>query len=293
MPMIVDPDAPEITPPTVVTSPDGWLRATVDTAWAGVVLAVDYTAGTPLADAASVMKVQITRQDPGDGPQLPVRSADPAWAVEGVGTAYDHEAPLGVAVVYTAVPQYADGTTGPASALSLTVPQPDAGPHDVWLKSVDRPGLSAQVTVTSWPQLAWAARIDQATVLGSPFPVAAQDVYSSSTSSITIDTEGTAIETVQELLLTPGVLLIQTRAAYHRPDQYVLISNPQQAVVSTPAAPRTYTCDVIEVGRPDTAGQPLRLPAWSWDLLAQQVTTWDAVAATYSTWASLSINGAL
>jgi hypothetical protein len=102
MPMIVDPLAPHVTPPEVVTSPDEWLRASIDTTWAGVVLGVDYTAGTPLADVADVMHVRIVRTDPGAAAPVPVRSADTAWAVEGVGAAYDHEAPLGVGVVYTA-----------------------------------------------------------------------------------------------------------------------------------------------------------------------------------------------
>jgi hypothetical protein len=293
MPMIVDPHAPEITPPVVVTSPDGWLRATADTTWAGVVLAVDYTASTPLDSVDDVRMVRITRQDPGAAAQVPVRSADTAWAIEGVGTAYDHEAPLGVAVVYTAVPTFADGTTGPSTALSITLPIPAAGPGDVWIKSLDTPGMSARVTVTSWPQLTWSARIDQANVMGSPFPIAAQDVYSSSTSSITIDAEGAAIETVLKLLTTAGVLLIQTRPDYHRPDQYILLSNPQQAAVSTPTQPRTYTADLVEVDRPSTVGQPLRIPGWSWDQVAADFATWDAVAASYTTWASLSINGAL
>jgi hypothetical protein len=293
MPMIVDPDAPQITPPVVVTSPEGWLRATVDGTWAGVVLAVDYTAGTPLDDVADVLKVLITRQDPGSDAPAPVRSADTAWAVEGVGTAYDHEVPLGVAVVYTAVPLYTGGTTGTPTSLAITVPAPAAGPGDVWIKSLDTPGMSARVTVTAWPQLSWGARIDQANVMGSPYPIAAQDVYGAPTSSITLDAEGAAIEKIRALLTTPGVLLVQTRPDYHRADQYVLLSNPQQALVSIPTAPRTYTADLVEVGRPDTTGQPLRLPGWSWDQIAADFATWDAVAASYTSWASLSVNGAL
>ncbi|RIH58469.1 hypothetical protein D3C59_34900 [Streptomyces sp. SHP22-7] len=55
---------------------------------------------------------------PRSGPG-PVR--DLAWAVGGVGQAYDHEAPLGVPVVYTATPQYQDGTWGAPTALGITV----------------------------------------------------------------------------------------------------------------------------------------------------------------------------
>jgi len=294
VPMIVDLSAPQVTPPVQVVSPDGWLAALVDNTWAGVTLSYNGEAGdVPLADVADVRQVRIVRQDPGAAAPVPVRSADPAWAIEGAGSAYDHEAPLGVAVVYTATPIYADGSTGPASSLAVTVDAPPVGPGDVWIKNLDTPGLSQRVTVTQWPQLTWAARIDSAAVAGSPYPVASQDVYGAPTSNITLDAENTQIEAVQTLLATPGVLLIQTRPDYHRPDQYVLVGDVQQQVASVPTGSRTYTADLTQVGRPDTAGQPLRMPGWSWDELASRFASWDAVAASYSSWASLAVNGAL
>lgn len=239
----------------------------------------------------SIRKVRITRQDPGTVVPLPVRSGDSAWALGGVGSAYDHEAPLGVAVIYTATPVYADGSTGASSSLAVTVPAPSRGPGDVWIKSIDEPGISARVTVTQWPALSWNARIDTADVAGNPFPAASQDVYGAPASSIAIDAEGSAIETVQRLLTTPGVLLVQTRPDYHRPDQYVLVGNVQQQITSTPTEPRTYTADLTQVGRPDTAGQPMRIPGWSWDELARTFASWDAVEASYESWQSVATNG--
>jgi len=292
MPMIVDPDAPPITPPETVTSPDGWLTAVVDTTWAGVILAVDYTASTPLADAADVVKVLVTRQDPGAAAPVPVRGANLAWALEGVGQGYDHEAPLGVGVTYTARPQYADGTWGPESSLGIEVPEPDPV-ADVWLKSIDLPGTSARVTVIAWPQLAWTARIDQAVVAGSPFPAAAQDVYGAAASEITLDAEGDAIEAVRALLTTPGVLLLQTRPAYRRPDMYVLLSDPAEALDAAPDGARTFTASVIQVDRPDTTGQPMRMPEWSYDALAGEYASYDAAEAAYSTFTALATHGAV
>lgn len=293
MPMIVDPDAPPVTPPATVSSPDGWLTAAVDTAWAGVVLAVDYTAGTtPLPGAVNVRRFLITRQDPGAAAAVPVRGTDLGWAVGGVGEGYDHEAPLGVGVTYTARPQYADGTWGPASSLGVLVPAPDPV-ADVWIKSLDEPGTSARVTVTAWPQLSWEARIDQATIEGSPYPATSQDVYSAAASDITLDAEGAAIETVRTLLTTPGVRLIQTRPGYYRPDMFVLFSGPAEAVDTTPDGARTFTASVVQVARPDTAGQRMRIPGWSYDALASQFATYDAVTASYATYQSLALHGAL
>ncbi len=290
MPMIVDPSAPHVTPPAVVVSPDGWLSAVVDDQWAGVLLG--YQADSGLPDLADVRKVRIVRQDPGAAAPVPVRSADAAWAIEGVGAAYDHEAPLGVAVVYTATPIYADGSTGPSSSLAVTLGVPER-PADVWIKSLDEPDLSARVTVTSWPQLQWASRIDSTDVVGSPFPATSQDVYAAASSDITIDAEGSQVEVLRALLTTPGVRLVQTRADNQRSDQFVLFSSPAEAVDATPDGPRTFTASVLQVARPDTAGQPMRIPGWSYDALAAAYASYDAVTATFSTYLQLATNGRL
>lgn len=295
MPMIVDPSAPQVTVPATVTSPDGWLSAAVDSAWAGVYLAVNYAApaaGAPYAGAADVRQVRVTRQDPRAAAPVPVRSADRAWAVAGTGRAYDHEAPLGVAVVYAATPLLADGTEGPTSAVAVTVPAP-VGWSDVWIKSLDTPGTSVLAHVVEWPTLAWSSRTDTAAVLGSPYPVAALDAFAASTSTMRINVEPDDIPGFKALVLTPQVLLVQTLPEYNRPDQYAILGDLSEDADATPEQGRIYTVAVTEVNRPDTAGQPLRLPAWSWDALAAQFATWDAVAASYSSWASLSINGAL
>lgn len=239
----------------------------------------------------TIRKVRIVRSDP-DGTQRPVRSADTAWAIEGVGAAYDHEAPLGVAVVYTATAIRADGTLGPQSSVAVTVTEPDP-PADVWIKSLDEPGLSARVTVTSWPQLQWASRIDSADVAGSPYPATSQDVYAAASSDITIDAAGSQIEMLRKLLTTPGVRLLQTRSANRRPDQFVLFGDPAEAVDTTPDGSRTFTASVREVARPDTVGQPMRMPGWSWDALAAAYGSYDAVAATFANYQQLATNGVL
>ncbi|WP_448319226.1 hypothetical protein [Streptomyces sp. CO7] len=245
---------------------------------------------TALPNVEQVLKVRITRQDPSASAPVTVRSGDPAWAVEGVGAAYDHEAPLGVAVTYTATPVYADGTPGQPTSLAITVPAPGK-PADVWIKSIDNPALSARVMVTSWPSLRWESRIEQVAMDGSPFPVVSQDVYTAAASEIEIYAEGAQVAVLEELLTTPGVRMIQTDPANQRRDQYVLFANPAQVMPATPTGPRLYTASLVQVARPDTADQPMRLPSWSWDEVPAQFTTWDEVAASYSSWVSLSTNG--
>ncbi|MFB6875663.1 hypothetical protein [Streptomyces sp. NPDC056323] len=296
MPLIVDPSAPQVTPPDRVVSPERWLAAVVDTSWAGVVLSYNCTTPPTVPAPGSVRKVRILRTDPGSAP-VPVRSADPAWALAGVGTAYDHEAPLGVPVIYTATPIYADGSTGPATSLAVTVPAPEPGQErDLWLKSVNEPSLSVQAMLVERPEPSSAGRQDVADVPGSPYRVVAYDEHAAESYTLTIDVPPEQVDQVRALLRS-GVLLAQTRPGYIvMPDAYHV---PSDLTGPTPTGRLgssegyQFSWAVEPVDRPATGDAPMRMPGWSWDEVARRFGTWDAVAASYSSWASLSTNGVL
>jgi hypothetical protein len=295
MPMIVDPSAPQITPPTTLTSPDGWLTAVVDEPWAGVYLAVDYRDGTPLAGAAQVRKVQITRQDPGAAAPVGVRSGDLAWALEGVGQAYDHEAPLGVAVVYSARPQYADGTWGPTSSLGLVVPAPaPAETKDLWLKSVDTPGLSMRVMLGPAQGTTSTARQETAARSGTPYMAVAYDTASAPAETVTVDVLAGQIEQFRQLIRS-GVLLAQVRPGYQKPDRFFVPADVTEQPTGKLGSTGGYavTFDIVPIERPSSAGQPMRAPAWSYDALAAAFGTYDAVTASFANYAALATNGAV
>lgn len=295
MPMIVDPSAPQITPPTTLTSPDGWLTAVVDEPWAGVYLAVDYRDGTPLAGAAQVRKVQITRQDPGAAVPVGVRSGDLAWALEGVGQAYDHEAPLGVAVVYSARPQYADGTWGPTSSLGLVVPAPlPAQTKDLWLKSVDTPGLSMRVMLGTAQGTTSTARQETAARSGTPYMAVAYDTASAPAETVTVDVLAEDIEQFRQLIRS-GVLLAQVRPGYQKPDRFFVPADVTEQPTGKLGSTGGYavTFDIVPIERPSSAGQPMRAPAWSYDALAAAFGTYDAVTASFANYAALATNGAV
>lgn len=295
MPMIVDPAASPVTPPETVTSPEGWLTAVIDGPWAGVYLAVDYTAGdTPLGAAADVRKVLLTRQDPG-ADAIGVRSGDLAWAVEGIGQAYDHEAPLGVAVAYTARPLYADGTWGPATSLGLLVPAPPpAQSKDLWLKSIESPGLSMRVMYGPAQGTTSSARQETALRTGSPYTAVAYDTASAPAESVSVDVLAADIERFRQLIRS-GVLLAQVRPGYYIPDRFFVPGEVSEKPTGKLGATGGYTVtfDIVPIERPATAGQPMSAPGWSYDLLADAFATYDAVAASYPTYAALATNGAV
>ncbi|WP_240649670.1 hypothetical protein [Streptomyces sp. Z26] len=290
--MIVLPGAPPVTVPDRVVSPDGWLAAIVDEPWAGVVLSYDATAGTPLPAAADVRRVRIVRVGP-DGVEVPVRGAAPAWAIEGVGVAYDHEPPLGVPVVYRATPEYADGTSGPVSSLAVEVPAPAPGAiRDLWLKSVDEPGLSLRVHITSWGERESAGRQDVASRSGSPYALVGYDVHAAPSVAAVVDVPPEQIEQVRELM-DCGVLLAQTRPGYQQPDAFFVPGDWTEKATGKLGATGGYAVGftVQPVERPAPEDQPMRLPGWSWDQVAAAFADWDAVAAAFPSWAALATNG--
>ncbi|MFI1678845.1 hypothetical protein [Streptomyces sp. NPDC020607] len=296
MPMIVDPQAPQVTPPATVTSPEGWLTAVIDEPWAGVYLAVDYTAGsTPLAQAADVRKVLITRQSPGAAAPAPVRSGNLAWAIEGIGQAYDHEAPLGVAVAYTARPLYANGTWGPETSLAVVVPAPPvAQSKDLWLKSLEAPGLSLRVMLLAAQGTTSAARQESAARTGSPYTAIAYDTAAAPAEAVSVDVLAADIDKFRQLIRS-GVLLAQVRPGYRQADRYFVPADVSEKPTGRLGATGGYTVafDIVPIERPDTTGQPMYAPGWSYDLLDAAFATYDAVTASYPSYASLATNGAV
>lgn len=294
MPMIVDPSVPLVTQPERVTSPDGWLAALVDEQWAGVVLSYNCTTPQAMPTAAQVRRVRIVRQDPGSLEPVPVRSADAAWAVEGIGTAYDHEAPLGVSVIYTATPVYADGTTGPTSSLSVLVPAPKPGDdRDLWIKSIDIPGASLRAMLVDWPGPSSAGRVDTLDAAGSPYRVLSYDVHGAEVNQVSVDVPPDRVEQMRTLLRS-GVLLAQVRPGYRTPDAYFVpgdISGPTPTGKLGSSEGYRFGFTIEPLARPATAGQRMRMPGWSYDTVAAQLDTYGTVAASYPTYAALSTNG--
>lgn len=281
---------------TEVSAPSDYVDGSLPgCAWEGAPHASPSVRVTAVANAKNIRKVRIVRQDPGAAAPVPVRSADPAWAIEGVGQAYDHEAPLGVAVVYTATPQYADGSWGPSTSLGLVVPAPrPAETKDLWLKSLDEPGLSMRVMLGPPEGTTSDGRQDTATRSGSPYTAVAYDTAAAPSEQVSVDVLAEDIAQFRELIRS-GILLAQVRPGYQTPDRYFVpdqvSEKPTGKLGSTGGYTVTFTITPIE--RPDTAGQPMYVPGWSYDRVVTTFATYDAVAASYSSYTALSTNGAI
>lgn len=276
MPVIIDPSIPAPTPPTTVTGPDGILTAARDDAHAGVLLVAVFAGPAPVR----VRFVRIAA----DGTQVPVRSGATASAPGGTAVAYDQEAPLGVSVTWRAIPVYADGSEGAASAgVALTIPEPEPF-ADMWLKSASRPDLSMRVTplTDTFQQVNRALRDELFEIPGSPYPVAAYDVRSGLDSSVQVVTETlTDRQALLDLVQASPVVLAQTRLDYALPDAWLLVRDLAEQRPGTVDDPvRVWTLPVSQVDRPAPEDAPLRIPGRSyadsavmWPMYADRVAT--------------------
>lgn len=279
MGITVDPQFVPAPPVETVTGPDGVLSAKVDPAHASVLLWTNYTTADPLPQ-----KVRFFR---GDGTL--VRSGDPAWAPGGLAIAYDHEAPIGAAAPYYAVPLYRDGSTGDSSAtVAVQMPAP-RGAREVWIKSPLNPARSALAWVEETPEITWAARTTFTDVQGSRLPVAVWDVRSGLSTSLLIHTTTRAEAAALEALLDAGPLLVQTRAEYDLESFYCLpgeVSKTRPGKMIDPDA--LWTVPLTECRRPATLDAPLRVPGNSYAETDPDFPTYAEATATGTTYAEES-----
>ncbi|MEY2249306.1 hypothetical protein AB8A21_41415, partial [Streptomyces sp. BF23-18] len=96
-------------------------------------------------------------------------------------------------------------------------------------------------------------------------------------------------------LIRSGVLLAQVRPGYQIGDRFFVPGDVTEKPTGKLGATGGYTVtfDIIPIERPDSAGQPMRAPAWSYDALAAAFPTYDAAAASYPSYAALATNGAV
>lgn len=176
----------------------------------------------------------------------------------------------------------------------MTVPAPEPGDdRDLWIKSLDDPGLSVRVMIVEWSGATSAGRQDAVDIAGSPYRQLAYDEHGAEVVQVTVDVPPELVGQMRALLRS-GALLAQVRPGYLQPDAYFVpgdITGPAPTGRLGSSEGYRFGFTVEPLARPDTIGQPLRIPGWSWDDVAARYATWDAIAASYSSWASLSTNG--
>lgn len=275
MPIILSPGVSNPTPPTSATSSDGKLTVYADTDHAGMLLRADFS-----ALSTKTIKVRFYRGS------TVVRSGDPAWAPGGMAVAYDHEAPLGSSGAWTAVPIFADGSTGTSTtAASLTVPSM-GDDVDCWVKPINNPGRSVAYQVhTNQIQPGGSGRVQSYAVPGRTNPIGTYDVRTPKEVSITLRTNTKAEKDALNDALDLGPVLVQLRESYGIDDFYAIPTDTTETYfVGMYSQIRDIPTGFIPVDRPPTIDSPLYIPGRSWDEQLAAAPTWNDRLTVWPTW---------
>lgn len=247
------------------------LTAAVQAAYGRVLLTLTWTTVTQ----ATVTRIHA------DGTHWPVRSANPALVASATGvgwTGYDHEAPLDQAVTYQAT-----STQDPAvfSSGAVTVPS-DTGMVGsmAWLTHPLQPSLSVLFAVEDITARTRAARRAVLPILGSPLPVAVNDVRLAPTGEIAGSTLTLADATALEALIADGAtLLIRCPATWGSMWLYAAIGDvtDENAAHVGPTPDRTWKLSYIQVASP--VGAQGGSPGVTYNALLAAYPTYNAVIA--------------
>lgn len=191
-----------------------------------------------------------------------VRGGDFKKTSSGWARTYDSEAPLGVSSSYAAEPVYSqDGDlVGPlTTSAAMTVPP---GNRSTWIKSLENPAYSVQVMISNWSSFGASSYYSTDRVPGTSLPGGVFDAmggYSGQASFVTMN-DNEAERMLQ--LMNEGMLLIQTDPKYKRPTtMYIIVDSwSRNDFAKMDSDEKVWEVNYTQMERPDTFGQPTRMP---------------------------------
>ncbi len=205
-----------------------------------------------------------------------VRSGDMAYTPGGSGYVQDNEAPIEGTLVYRAYGYNGTGAlvrTSTTATLALS-----ATTKTTWLKSIDNPHLNTQVAVADL-DISMGVDAEVFTITGQK-PIVWESGQSGYRGTLTINTRTKAMHDAVIALASAGTMLLQGSAGQIALPHDLYIAASSDVRIIRPArmpgwGVRQLTIPFVEVDRPDTAGSPLMIPGWSYDVR-------DAAYATYT-----------
>jgi hypothetical protein len=222
-----------------------------------------------------------------------VRSGDMAFTPGGSGFVQDNEAQIGVPAAYRAF-GYSGAGVLLASSTVATVTLSSAS-ETIWLKSVDNPHLSTEIVLAGFLAETWDADAEEFSVIAEPgaslaYPVVWQSTQQSFRGALQIETtSAVAWRAVTDVLASGVCLLSATPGNGLVRDMYLRARTrrrDRQAIVAW--ALDFLVADFTEVARPDTAGSPLMVPGWSYDVRDKLYASYTAADSAFPTYAALA-----
>jgi hypothetical protein len=246
------------------------LTATVDPSQARVLLSLDWP---------EVSSATITRTDP-DGRRVPVRDAEPLVTSPAPASVADIEAPLDVAVSYTAA-DTADATSTLSSAVVLV---PANG--RIWLKHPGKPDLNLTLVPAETPERRYDLDASVMPAMGRRHPVVVSSGRRQApASSLSLRTGTLGEATALRELLDDGTpLLLQGPDGFDLGSVWVqpLGLTERWIVRYLPDTHRLWQLEYVTVDRP--AGMSMVSIAGSWRYWQALYDSWAEMRVDYTTW---------
>lgn len=231
---------------------------------------LDYTA------PANTTAVSFTRTGPSGSPAT-VRAWDHAPATPGSVIARDFEAPIGVALTYTAQAFNAAGTVIDTQTTQVTLPS--AGCSDTWLNDLARVANTLKVAIESLPELEFGVPTSVHEVITRRSPIVASDIAHTPSFALSVLTDSLDERDQVRSILGNGVpVLLRTPPVDGIGNLFfsVLGYHEQRLVTDGTLPARRFVIDGRQVQRPDAA---LYAPVG--------VATYAHVTATFATYTAL------
>jgi hypothetical protein len=231
---------------------------------------LDYTA------PALTVTVTISRAGPSGTPAT-VRNWQDAAATPGSVIARDFEAPIGVALTYTAQAKNAAGTVIDTATTTVTIPS--AGCSDTWLNDLARVANSMLVAIESLPELEHPVPATVHEIITRRAPIVSSDIAHTPNFELSVLTQSLDERDQARSILGNGVpVLLRTPPEDGIGNLYfsVLGFREQRIVTSGTIPDRRFVVTGRQVQRPD----PLLYAPIG-------VATYAHVKATFATYAAL------
>jgi hypothetical protein len=221
-------------------------------------------------------RVTISRTGP-SGTAASVRNWQGATVVPGAVIARDFEAPIGVALTYTAQTFNAAGAVIDTATVTITIPS--AGCSDTWLTDLARANNTMRVAIESLPELSFPVPATVHEIITRRAPIVSSDIAHTPDFELSVLTDTLDERDQAKAILGNGVpVLLRTPPEDGIGNLYfsVLGFREQRLVPAGTVAARRLQVTARQVQRPDPA---LYAPLG--------IATYAHVKATFATYAVL------
>lgn len=230
--------------------------------------------------AATVTDVKVQRHDPGQFPSV-IRSGESLGLVGGLRTVFDLEAPLDVAVYYTAT-QVAPPGAETATSNTITV----ASNGLSFLIHPGKPTLSCRLDhVQSVDVLSRKARLGVYDVISRPTPVVVTDMRSTAVGTLVTSTwTANEAQSIRNVIGDGAVLLLQTPAQANLGNLYIAAGDVSEQRVGSVYAlsERRFTIPFTVVDRP--FGLAVAAEGYRWIDVFTAYGNWQTAYEAGNTW---------